>query len=414
MSLAAIERFLTERIGLDPHSIGQAVVRSAIERHVRGAGLGTSEDYLALLQRSPAEVDRLIADTVVPETWFFREREALALLAESVRDREGARDGAFRVLCVPCCTGEEPYSIAMAVLDCGLAPGRVIIDALDVCPAFLEIARRGHYRGNSFRGLDLEFRERHFDVQAEGFRLHRQVQEMVRLRLGNLIDPLFLSEEAPYDFVFCRNLFIYLDPSLRLRAMRTLARLLTPEGILFLGSCETPLVPGFRAIPHPQAFAFCRASETVPPTSTPPVARPPGALARVAAEWTTSVSSAPPAEPGTTSDETQAAAGDDRLAEAQLLADRGQLEDALRLCLDVLAGRPTNPEAHYLHGVICHSTGDDQGAEQAFRKAVFLASDHEGALIHLALLAERRGDPGAAASWRQRYERHRRTSGADR
>ena len=98
----------------------------------------------------------------------------------------------------------------------------------------------------------------------------------------------------------------------------------------------------------------------------------------------------------------------DRLRQARCFADRGRLDEAARLCVEHLAASPTDAEAQYLLGVIRQSGGDDGAAEEAFRRAVFLDGEHEGALVHLALLAERRGDRDAAENWRQRYERQRR------
>ena len=182
---------------------------------------------------------------------------------------------ALRILSLPCSTGEEPYSIAMALLDAGLKPHQFKVDGMDVSPLSVEKARRALYGKNSFRGQDIAFRDRHFSAEGEGYRLSDRVLEQVRLQVGNLLDPALLASEPPYDFVFCRNLLIYFDQPTQRQVFEVLKRLTHVDGVLFIGPAEGGLLGrfGMRSIGIAQSFAFSRQSLPEPepfPAFVPP------------------------------------------------------------------------------------------------------------------------------------------------
>ena len=166
----------------------------------------------------------------MPETWFFRDREAFAALALTVyEDWLGAHpEDHLRLLSLPSSTGEEPYSMAMALLDAGFPANRFRVDAVDISARAL--ARAGHavYGKNSFRGNELGFRDRHFEATAHGYRLSDAVRRQVQFQQGNLLAAGFLPGVESYDVIFCRNVLIYFDRAAQDRALTVLVRLLTP------------------------------------------------------------------------------------------------------------------------------------------------------------------------------------------
>ncbi|RFQ34247.1 protein-glutamate O-methyltransferase CheR, partial [Pseudomonas sp. ATCC 13867] len=244
MTDARFARLLKERIGLDAESVGDAVIGRAVrQRSVKVAG-GDAERYWERLQVSAEEVQALIEAVIVPETWFFRYPESFAALAQlagrRVCELAGARP--LRLLSLPCSSGEEPYSIVMALLDAGLAPSAFQVDALDVSRPVLERAEAGRYGRNSFRGANLGFRDRHFTGTDSDFQISEAVRAKVQFRLGNLLSPSLLAGEAPYDYVFCRNLLIYFDRATQERVVDVLRRLAREDGVLFIGPAEASLL----------------------------------------------------------------------------------------------------------------------------------------------------------------------------
>ncbi|MET0774169.1 MAG: protein-glutamate O-methyltransferase CheR, partial [Pseudomonas mandelii] len=260
--------FLKDRIGLDVASVGAAIIERAVRQRTTASEALSADEYWQTLQGSRDEQQALIEAVIVPETWFFRYPESFATLAKlaSKRLTEINHMRALRILSLPCSTGEEPYSIAMALLDAGLKPHQFKVEGMDVSPLSVEKARRAVYGKNSFRGQDIAFRERHFSAEDDGYKLSERVLEQVRLQVANLLDPTLLANEPPYDFVFCRNLLIYFDQPTQQQVFEVLKRLTHVDGVLFIGPAEGSLLGrlGMRSIGIAQSFAFSRQSLAEP------------------------------------------------------------------------------------------------------------------------------------------------------
>ncbi|WLE63531.1 MCP methyltransferase [Burkholderia plantarii] len=295
---ARFHAWLSRETGIDPASLGADFVARALAERIGAAFGGDAAREPAAVARarqpSPAEIDAywrllnasdaerraLIELFVVPETWFFREREAFAALAALAVERLRTRPSQpVRVLSAPCSTGEEPYTAAMALVDAGLDATQLRIDALDISARAIDHARRGEYGRNSFRGHALEFRGRHFDSTASGWRLHERILDCVQFRHANLLE-LGTGGEPRYDFIFCRNVLIYFDRGAQERVLRTLDALLADDGLLFVGPAETGVVMrhGMSSVRIPLAFGFRRGTEggsgagAMPPAPPAPVA----------------------------------------------------------------------------------------------------------------------------------------------
>src|SRR5262245_35468652 len=188
MPATEIVQLLREAIGLDPESIGQPAVERAIQDRQAACGLADARAYAARVRASKDELQALVECIVVPETWFFRDPGAFDALSAVVR--HGALPMAtepLRLLSVPSSTGEEPYSMAMALLDAGVPSARFQVDAMDVSLHALERATAAVYGRNSFRGSGTVGREHHFETAAGGRRVCQRVRRQVRFHHGNLL-----------------------------------------------------------------------------------------------------------------------------------------------------------------------------------------------------------------------------------
>src|SRR4051812_39758044 len=162
----------------------------------------------------------MIEGVVSPETSFFCASCSFLVLPQILTGDWSPRHPyeSLRVLSAPCSTGEEPYSIAMALLDAGFPSERFQIDAVDISARALDLGRRGAYRRNSFRNKDAGFRERYFQQIQDCYQLTESARNRVRFRYGNLVTEHFLAGNC-YDIIFCRNVLIYFDPPTQQRVI---------------------------------------------------------------------------------------------------------------------------------------------------------------------------------------------------
>lgn len=414
MSQSAIEQLLKQTMGLNSASIGSSAITRAVQQRMREQGVSSSDEYLQRLRGNSVELQQLIDAVIVPETWFFRDRNPFIALARYAKDSwpVKGRFGPMRILSVPCSTGEEPYTIAMTLLDAGFAPGAFNIDAVDISEPNLQRARTGLYRDNSFRGEDLGFRARYFLKSEQGYQLQTAVRDLVNFHHANLLDPGFFAEAAPYDVVFCRNLLIYFDRDTQARALRVLERLLQPEGLLFLGHAEAGILAGqqFAPLDHARSFAFVRGAKqraTQAETETP-FRLPPRRRATVPSPAKPAAPKPTPTRPFANTKQpapepVQTPQRD--LETATRLANEGHLVEAAKLCETHLQQQGPDAQAFYLLALVREAVGESNESEALLRKALYLDPNHYEALTHLALILEQRGDLANATLMQQRAKR---------
>jgi chemotaxis protein methyltransferase WspC len=396
-----IEDLVRERVGLDPRSIGANVIERAVRLQMKRLGLKTTEQHCQLLQHSPADWRELVESLMVTETWFFRDREAFTALARLVQDHwlPAHPEGRLHLLSLPCSSGEEPFSIAMALLDAGVPAERFIINSADLSTRALAQAELGVYRKNSFRGEDLEFRRRYFHKSKEGFVMDSLVRGRTRFAQTNVLtQPVPFGNEV-YDFIFCRNMLIYLDSAAQKVVLEKMAGLLGPAGTLFVGPAELPLAVrhGFLSAQLPKAFACRKPSGHAAHLHRPPDNLPAPAGVR------TGVVLSPALDGGELE---RSVAMQVELQQAQKLADTGYLAEAAGICEAHLRRNGPSADAYYLLGLVRDARGEMQAIE-CYRKALYLEPNHREALLQMSLLAQRNGDASAARNFRRRAERTR-------
>ena len=426
VSLERFTKLLQQRMGLDADSIGEAAVERAVRERSERCACAGPDQYWERLCTSDAEVQELIEAVVVPETWFFRDREAFAALVRTtlgtwIPHRPGA---VLRMLSLPCATGEEPYSISMALIEAGLLPKQFRIDAVDISQRALAAAQRGVYGKNSFRGNDISFRDRFFEAEGRGFRPLAEVREPVTFRHANLFADGAFTESHVYDAIFCRNVLIYFNDSDRARAVRLLERLLAPHGMLFVGPSESALLldHGFVSARIPHAFAFTRpgtrasASDraAVSPKPVPASIR---ATSREGLEVSRPRSRYVPAKapaPAHTSEiggQSKPVIQTNWVEQAQRLADAGNLVDAIAICEQNLKTSGASAQGFYLLGLLHDAGGRVPQAIEHYRKALYLDPQHAEALLHLGTALMSHGDEAGA---KRIFERAKRASAVSR
>ena len=421
--MRVLEELLISRIGLDPTSVGSQLILRAVKQRMRDLKLDDLKAYERRVRQSDPELQELIEELVVAESWFFRDERPFEWLREYVREgwlKATARPP-LRVLSLACAAGEEPYSIAIVLAELGLPEGRYRIDALDISARRLALAHRGVYSLNAFRGLGDLYRARYFHEQAGGYELEPALRATVRFFQGSVLDPLLLEGLSLYDVIFCRNLLIYLVPPARATLLAVIDRVLASDGVLLIGHADrldsSGVREGFMAIGDPGCFAYrrsTRGTHAVPlshPLELPPpmlnlVAPATASTITVGNPLTASSSSSQPDNPAIVkAGSPHSVESSMQLDHAAELANRGRFAEAIAECERHLRQRGLAAPPYYLMGMICQAAGDRRRAEECFQRTVYLDPTHDEALLALALLAERRGDQRAAVNFRRRAER---------
>lgn len=420
MQLNRIEQLLKQTMGLNAASIGSSAIQRAVHERMRRTHIDDSERYQQRLAASPEEIRELIELVVIPETWFFRNWHPFQALKQHLSSTWLPRHGGrrpLRILSLPCSTGEEPYTIAMVLADLELEPAQSEVHGVDISRRNIDSARLGIYRQNSFRGDHLEYRDAYFHQTDDRYHLRPDIRERVRFEQGNLLDPEFSRDRAPYDIIFCRNLLIYFDRPTQDQAVDILERLLTRDGLLFVGHAETGVLAGrgFRSLNLSQSFGFQR--ETIPAAGPAPVrVRPLRRTRRTPVRprrqprphWIDQEEQALAAPPQNAADP-----GVEQLEQATRLADDGHLVEAAELCEQILEVQGPQAQALYLLGLIRDAAGEPEEAERLLRQAIYLDPAHCPAMLHLALVLERRGEALAARRMQERLQRCQQREAAD-
>lgn len=405
-----IIQMLKSGIGLDASTIGERTVEKILTQRMMICKIDSIDEYYQLLCRDRDEVNELLEFAVIPETWFFRDTRPFEVM---FRQMQSAliqnRKRQFNILSIPCSTGEEPFSIAMHLIDNGLPEQCFNIDAVDISNRALDYAAQGTYGKNSFRGNGYQpYQHKYFHQQGELFKLDELIHKKVNFSRLNILHGDEYRQEK-YDFILCRNLLIYFDVATKHTAFVNLAKLLKKTGLLFIGHSEFGAVPRdiFKNMGSDYAFALCQYSH--PDITDTPVKKPqskkPALKAVQRANFEHHIRTPEKEADGIQADET-----DKLLQQAESLANSAQYAQAEEICQQLISKNASQIQAFYLLGLIASGKQDIDVAESMFRKTIFLDPRHYEALSHLSLLLEKKGDQKNAELFRQRASRTQSTN----
>lgn len=221
----------------------QDMAYNRLVRRLRELKINSFDEYLSFLDQNPTEFTQFINALTTNLTAFFRERHHFDFIRDHILPEiSESGDRKVRGWSAGCSLGEEPYSLAMTLLDAGVDPNRwdVRLLATDIDSKVLQSAQTGVYAFERVKSLPKELLSRWF-LKGKGpneghVKVRSDLQDIITFKYLNLMQDW--PVQGPLDFIFCRNVMIYFDQETQARLLQRMAELLKPNGYLFVGHSE--------------------------------------------------------------------------------------------------------------------------------------------------------------------------------
>lgn len=272
MSVPSFEnwrQYIYENCGIYFRDNKKYLLESRLQKRIDFLGLESFDHYLDHLKYgagSAPEKKYLFEAITINETFFFRNQPQLDVLVKTVMpeliaEKKKAGKNKIRIWSAASSSGEEPYSVAMVILD--LIKTRFPnfefeIVGTDISSAVLDTAKNGVYKEYSARNTPPYYLKKYFKQNVSGFELAPQVKNMVSFRLLNLYDTTAMKMMMNYDIIYCANVLIYFDANSKIKVVNSLYNALTKGGYLFIGYSETlhGISKAFKIVSFPKTVGY--------------------------------------------------------------------------------------------------------------------------------------------------------------
>ncbi len=389
-----LKHYIVEHTGLSYYSDKDEDFATRLARRMTARAVTKSNSYLQLLQdprEGAREMDCLVGELTIGETYFFRQREHFDLLRETIIPELLQRNKTtktLRIWSAGCATGAEPFSVSLLLrtdFRAQLADWDVSILATDINVDFLAQARTARFAEWALRDSSPDFRARHFVQDGKAWALRPEYSGNVSFQYYNLASDQDLAGSAErFDLIMCRNVLIYFSPERISTVVDRLRRALSPRGWLLVGYAEPSIemFKDFETISTAQATVYRKRDQgfaeppaapfhalwkpwipaAEPPPAHRPTARPPEPGPFVPPQVQTSVPT---------------------VDQVRTLADSGRWETAITLSERLIASDSLNPVSHFTSALIYEHFGATRKARAALQRAIYL--DRRFALAHYHL-----------------------------
>ena len=413
-------------------------------------GYGSLDEYFDVLSTDETEFRELLNLVTINETSFFRFPAQYDAMRDHVIPKilagKAADQKDVRVWSAGCSTGEEPYTIAMTLLDAGIEGlgFRPEVTGTDVSTNALDRARAGVYPARALHGVPHDVVSRYFEPTSEGHRIAPQIRRIVDFSYHNLIkEPYPFGLLGNWDIIFCRNVTIYFQLESTRRVVDNFFESLNPGGYLFIGHSETltSITDRFEPVEVGGVFLYRKPSERpmrsfadrLDGRSVRNEARRTAARKGESASGRAAVKRAGRVAPGSTPESASVKrAADSLLARARLASSEGRGDETLEAAQAALAVDPSRADAHllaaygyadtgafeaalaeanraleldplmaaarYVLGLIYLRTDRPDDAVREFKRTIYIDSDFVLAYFSLANLHKARGERRAACA----------------
>ncbi|HZA52374.1 MAG TPA: CheR family methyltransferase [Myxococcaceae bacterium] len=397
-ALDQLSALLLEKAGLKIAADGYHGLRLALRERMPALGISDADEYVRRLREGQGEQElrALLPLVTVTHTEFFRDpRQFRALerrLLPDLLSRARRHGQKVSIWSAGCATGEEPYSLAMLLIELGALKSEVELLATDLNQSAIENAKLGRYTARRMSQVPAERARRFFRPAEDGQELSPEVREWVQFEGLNLASPAFSRvQDSSFDIILCRNVIIYFDLATIRGLMDRFVAALRPGGFLILGYSESlfRVYDRFEMVEVEGAFLYRRPLQELPPgqgprperitrdlpvvvparTPPPPVRSSPPATPAERLP-TPAVPSAPGAERQTDAPVTAHRPPAERVSEAARLMHQGQFDAALRALTGGFGDALDDINVQLTLGNLYSLLGRAQDAERVFQEVI--------------------------------------------
>ena len=392
---------LKERIilstGMTYYNERDSELYSKLKQRMEILHLKTCKEYLFYLEkdiRGSTELDSLICELTIGETYFFRgpdQFETLKneIIPELIRKNSGRKQ--LRIWSAGCSTGAEPYSLAILLEEYfrnQLMGWDVTILGSDINRQFLARATEGLYDSWAFRTSEFDFRNKYFRQAGKNWKISKEIASKVQFQYHNLLKhpyPSLINNLEALDLILCRNVMIYFDQATFMKIIRHFEESLTQEGWLILSHAEQRLTLGsFESIQKNNSFFYRKKSTRIPKVTQPPFIHQ--------ASQIELPRSTPPQ-----SNELD-------ISFIRNSADRGEFSSAVVYCERFLATHQMSSTGHFYFGLVLEHVGRSQEAIEHLLRSYELDPESTLSCYYLGLIFQSRKNIAEAVKW---YEKAR-------
>lgn len=257
--------FINQKSGIFYNEKQKYIFQQKLLKRLESNALKNFKEYYYLLKygNSKDEINNLYNVLTVNETYFFREKEPVFTLRDELLkellDKRPNRH--IKILSAGCSTGEEPYSISMALNDSIKNPEQNIsITGLDISQKAIETAVSGNYRKISltFRAMDKNYLTKYFTESDESYKLKDNIKSMVKFKQFNLAEISSFAPGEKFDIIFCRNVMIYFDKKFKQELINNFYRMLNTDGYFVMSNTENlnEITSDFKVIKKGNSFMY--------------------------------------------------------------------------------------------------------------------------------------------------------------
>lgn len=405
-----LKALVIERTGMAFYEQRDDDLTRVLSMRFEALGVRDCASYLELVAER-AELEELMAELTIGETYFFRYREQFEALRDVILPEVIERNRhrrSIRIWSAGCATGPEPYTVAIILRQRfgHLVEGwDVSITGTDINQRFLARAREGLYEEWAFRATPDAMRNACFDREGKRWRIRPEYKRWVSFRFHNLVDdpyPSLAHNLHSFDVILCRNVVIYFTTETFRQVLAGFRESLVPEGWLVVGHSEpnTELFRAFRSVEAPGAVLYQKSERPdvhrvvpvlAPPPPAPPPLPPPEPVTPPQPPLDLFGTQPPPAAAA----ETPAGPADPADA-LRRLADQGAWVEVAREARRMMAADPLEPFAHLFLAMAQEHSAEREQAVETVRRAIYLDRSLALAHYHLGRMLRDAGDSAGA------------------